>query len=118
MTEIFVPVCYCDALISIKEALTDVSELFWEVRVFGSCARSSVMAMSDIDILVITKEKISDRVIREKIHELITNAVESYGVETDVVFYSLDSYLSDTSEFTERIRKESKGLIRGKYYGL
>ena len=31
-----------------------------------------------------------------------------------ILFYSIDSYQKDSSEFTIRLRKESKGLLKGR----
>lgn len=118
MAQVFLPTQHYNALIAIKNALFEIRDEFYEVRVFGSCVRSSAMAVSDIDILILTESKLNDRVKRDSIRELVTTAAEDYGIEVDVVFYSLDSYYNDSSEFTLRLRKESKGLLRGSSYGL
>lgn len=56
----------------------------------------------------------TDRVKRQRIREQAAAAAEPFGVEVDVVFYSIDSYQKDSSEFTIRLRKESKGLLKGR----
>lgn len=118
MAQVSLPTRHYNAMIAIQDALSVIRNEFYEVRVFGSCVRSSANAVSDIDILVLTVAKLNDRVKREHIRELISEAAEPYGIEVDVVFYSLDSYLYDSSNFTLRLRAESKGLVRGTDHGL
>lgn len=118
MAKVSLPVSYYNAMLSIKDALSTIRNEFYEVRVFGSCVRSSATAVSDIDILILTEEKLTDRVKRERIRERAAAAAEPFGVEVDVVFYSIDSYQKDSSEFTIRLRKESKGLLKGEKNGL
>ena len=101
------------ALCEIKEQLKPYACVFSEVRVFGSCVRSSAVATSDIDLLVITEQPLCNTVLRGEIREAITTAADKLGIDTDVVFYSVDDYLKDDSAFTKRLRAESKGLLKG-----
>lgn len=76
-----------------------------EIRVFGSCATGQYRASSDIDLLIITKELISDRFLRGEIQEALDEPLD--GVTTDVVFYTMDSYLKSQDIFSSELRKYS-----------
>jgi predicted nucleotidyltransferase len=80
-------------------------EDIYEIRVFGSCATGKFRASSDIDLLVITKEKIQDRVLRGEIYEALDESKD--GISTDVVFYTLDSFLNGQDTFSKELRKDS-----------
>lgn len=107
-----------DALLAIKETLLPLTDQFYEARIFGSCVRESATVISDIDILIITRELLTDRTERSMMREHITGAAEKFNIDVDVVFYSLESYRMDQSEFSKRVRRESKGLVRGASFGL
>lgn len=76
-----------------------------EIRVFGSCATGQFRASSDIDLLVITNEKIDDRFLRGEIQETLDEPLD--GVTTDVVFYTMESYLKSQDIFSSELRKDS-----------
>lgn len=76
-----------------------------EIRVFGSCASGKYMASSDIDILVITEDKLEDRALRGEIQEALDQPIE--GVSTDVVFYTLSSYMEAEDVFSRELRRSS-----------
>lgn len=76
-----------------------------EIRVFGSCATGQYRASSDIDLLVITNEKIDDRFLRGEIQETLDEPLD--GVTTDVVFYTMESYLKSQDIFSSELRKDS-----------
>lgn len=63
-----------------------------KVRIFGSCVKDSANTMSDIDVLIITKERLIDRIEREILCEYISEVTEKFGVAADVIFYSEDEY--------------------------
>lgn len=81
-----------------------ISDLL-EIRVFGSCATGQYKSSSDIDLLVITKKPIEDRYLRGEIQESLDEPLE--GVSTDVVFYTMDSYLNSQDIFSSELRKDS-----------
>lgn len=116
--EISLPPRHYHALQTIKEALLSLTDKFYEVRVFGSCIKESATATSDIDILVVTRTPLTDRVERSVIRDYVEEAAEAFNVDVDVVFYSLDAYHNNQSEFSKRVRKESKGLVRGDSFEL
>lgn len=76
-----------------------------EIRVFGSCATGQYRASSDIDLLVITNKKIDDRFLRGEIQETLDEPLD--GVTTDVVFYTMESYLKSQDIFSSELRKDS-----------
>ena len=76
-----------------------------EIRVFGSCATGQYKASSDIDLLVITKEKLENRFLRGEIQETLDEPLD--GVSTDVVFYTMESYLKSQDVFSSELRKYS-----------
>lgn len=76
-----------------------------EIRVFGSCATGQYRASSDIDLLVITNETIDDRFLRGEIQETLDEPLD--GVTTDVVFYTMESYLKSQDIFSSELRKDS-----------
>ena len=99
--EISLPPRHYHALQTIKEALLSLTDKFYEVRVF-----------------VVTRTPLTDRVERSVIRDYVEEAAEAFNVDVDVVFYSLDAYHNNQSEFSKRVRKESKGLVRGDSFEL
>lgn len=76
-----------------------------EIRIFGSCVSGKYVASSDIDILVITEAKLVERALRAEIQESLDEPID--GVSTDVVFYTLSSYLEAQDVFSRELRKSS-----------
>ena len=89
---ISLPTKHYEALQALKEALSEFCDRYEQVRVFGSCVKGQATATSDVDILIITKEQLTDRVKREILCEYISEVTERFGVEADVVFYSEEDY--------------------------
>lgn len=104
INEIELPELYVEALNSIRVSLSKEKNLFSEVRLFGSCAKGSFSAGSDLDILILTKEKLTDREKRGYIRELIDDALDHYNLESDVVFYTVYDFEHDQSDFTKSIQ--------------
>lgn len=77
MAEILLPQRFINALNDVKRVLGTVSDEFSEVRLFGSCAKGSYTATSDIDILILTKNVIGSRERREYFRELVDVAIQN-----------------------------------------
>ncbi len=60
-----------------------------KVYLFGSCARGDVRSSSDIDLIVVTDRKISDRVLAADIRWSLDEPIN--GVRTDVVYKNEES---------------------------
>ena len=54
------------------------------VYLFGSCARGNVRSSSDVDLMVVTEQKISDRALAADIRWSLDEPIN--GVRTDVVY--------------------------------
>lgn len=104
MKKIELPELYVEALNSIRASLSKEKNLFSEVRLFGSCAKGNFSAGSDLDILILTEDKLTDREKRGYIRELIDNAISQYNLESDVVFYTVYDFEHDQSDFTKSIQ--------------
>lgn len=70
-----------------------------KVYLFGSCARGNVRSSSDVDIMVVTEQKISDRALAADIRWSLDEPVN--GVRTDVV------YKNETSEEMKNVFENS-----------
>ena len=55
-----------------------------KIYLFGSCARGEVRSTSDIDLLILTESRITDRALTADIRWTLDEAID--GVRTDVVF--------------------------------
>lgn len=77
---------------------------------FGSCASGKLKTSSDIDLLIVTREKIHDRKLRSLIREQIDQALETFQVTADIVFYTEHTLLTDNSVFTVNLRTYGKIL--------
>lgn len=69
------------------------------VYLFGSCARGNIRSSSDVDLLVVTEQKISDRVLAADIRWSLDEPI--HGVRTDVV------YKNETSEEMKNVFEKS-----------
>lgn len=78
------------------------------VYLFGSCARGDLRSSSDIDLLILTKEKIKDRTIASTIRSELDDPMN--GVKTDVVFMNVES-IQDNTVFNKIINKEKKLIL-------
>ena len=57
-----------------------------KIYLFGSCARDEVRSTSDIDLLILTESRITDRTLTSDIRWTLDDPID--GVRTDVVFTS------------------------------
>lgn len=112
LQEILLPEMFVSALESVQRALECEKSEFVEVRLFGSCAKGTYSASSDIDLLILTKNKLEDRAQRSYFREIIDNALHPYGLESDVVFYTVYEFENDKSAFTKSIQN-SFVIIKG-----
>lgn len=79
------------------------------IVLFGSCARGNLDINSDVDLLVITKNKI-DKNIKMDLHHELDEAIE--GVSTDIVFYDINTYRQSDCLFIREVKKCGKILWR------
>lgn len=79
------------------------------IVLFGSCAKGNLDINSDVDILVITKNKIDRSIKIDLDHELDE---EIDGVSTDIVFYDIDTYLQSDCLLVREVKKYGKILWR------
>ncbi len=66
-----------------------------KIYLFGSCARGDLRSSSDIDLLIVTAHKLSDRMLAADIRWTLDEPVK--GVRTDVV------YKNEESEWIENV---------------
>lgn len=78
------------------------------VYLFGSCARGDVKSSSDVDLMVVTEKKLSDRVLAADIRWSLDEPMN--GVRTDIV------YKNEASEdlknvFENSVNREKKLIL-------
>lgn len=86
----------------VSDIVMDVPEAE-EIVLFGSCARGTLNALSDIDLLVITKHEVA-RDVRGDIRSHADEKVN--GVRADVVFYTREQFETGTSLLVRNIKNE------------
>lgn len=101
------------ALLDINKVIPNKYAIIQEIRLFGSYASGNNRSTSDLDILVLTEETITDRVLRSKIREDIDDICFRYRLDTDVVFYSYKTYENDDSRFTNELKNSKRIYKRG-----
>ena len=79
-----------------------------KIYLFGSCARGDVRSSSDVDLMVVTEQKISDRALAADIRWSLDEPIN--GVRTDVV------YKNEASEgmqgvFENVVNREKKMIL-------
>lgn len=89
----------------IKKTLTRKYPMISEIRLFGSYARGTNNSRSDIDILILTPDVLTDRYLRGEIRDAIACIADKQRLDTDVVFYSFPTYQTDDSRFTRELRQ-------------
>ena len=55
-----------------------------KIYLFGSCARGKVRSTSDVDLMILTEDRLTDRALAADIRWTLDEAID--GVRTDVVF--------------------------------
>ncbi len=78
-----------------------------KIYLFGSCARGDVRSSSDVDLLVVTDQKISDRALAADIRWSLDEPVN--GVKTDIVYKNEAS--EEMQNVFENIVKHEKKMI-------
>lgn len=78
-----------------------------KVYIFGSCARGEVRSTSDVDLLILTEQKIEDRELAADIRWTLDEPRQ--GVRTDVVYKNEQSENADT--VFENVVNRDKKLV-------
>lgn len=73
------------------------------IVLFGSCVNGKLKVTSDIDLLIITHEKI-EQFIKGDIASMLDEPIES--VTTDAIFYTIDEIRTGNSMFIQQVLKE------------
>lgn len=79
-----------------------------KVYLFGSCARNEVRNSSDVDLLILTENKLEDRMLAADIRWTLEEA--KCGVKTDIVYMHGDSSCN-TSTFNKLVNRDKKLLL-------
>ena len=79
-----------------------------KVYLFGSCARGEVRSGSDVDLLVYTEHRLTDRELAAEIRWTLDEPV--WGVRTDVVYKNEDAP-SGYSMFEKVTRRDRKLIL-------
>ena len=79
-----------------------------EVYLFGSCARGEAKWDSDVDIAIVTKEKINDRTLRGTV-QCELEWPNDGGVKADIKFRTRDT--QGWSRIFEKLYNEDKKLL-------
>lgn len=82
--------------------------VFSKVFLFGSCARGDIRSGSDIDLLILTKQKISDRMLVSQIRSTLDEEIN--GVHTDVTFMNEETIKEETV-FKKMVRRDKKIIL-------
>ena len=108
------PNIYMEKLIfDLEEIAKSSIEDIIAIILFGSVARNEIKATSDIDLMVITKEKVK-RLQRGEIASILDDIRK--GVSTDVVFFTEEEFLSSTSVLIREVRTDGIllwGMVTG-----
>lgn len=86
---------------------TDLQELKC-VYLFGSCARGEVRSSSDIDLLILTEDKIKDRERAADIRWTLSEPLE--GVKTDIVYMN-EKTQNENTVFKNQVNKDKKLIL-------
>ncbi len=79
-----------------------------KIYLFGSCARGEVRSTSDVDLLILTEERISDRAITSDIRWTLDDLID--GVRTDVVFVC-EAGRSSSRIFKKEVERDKKLIL-------
>lgn len=85
----------------------DIADLK-KVYLFGSCARGDIRSSSDVDLLVVTEQKISDRALAADIRWSLDEPIN--GVRTDVV-YKNESSEEMKNVFENSVNRDKKIIL-------
>ena len=87
---------------NVEKVLGDEIE---DLILYGSYARGDYSRESDIDILLIVKQKL-DLNKYEKINEMVTKLSLKYGAVISILDYPKDAFTSLDSPFLQSVKKE------------
>ena len=79
-----------------------------QIFLFGSCARGQVRSTSDVDLLIVTEEKLADRRLAAEIRWTLDEAEN--GVRTDVV-YQNQREPAPESAFQKVLERDKKLIL-------
>ncbi len=79
-----------------------------KIYLFGSCARGEVRSSSDIDILIVTARKLSDRALAADIRCTLDEPIK--GVRTDVIYKNEESE-ETASVFGNVVNRDKKIIL-------
>ena len=79
-----------------------------EVYLFGSCAREEFGEHSDVDLLIVTERKLTDRMLAAQIRWTLDE--ELNGVGSDVIYMNLES-ITENTFFKKQVNKDKKLLL-------
>jgi len=79
-----------------------------KIYLFGSCARGEVRSSSDVDLLILTAHKISDRTLAADIRWTLDDPLN--GIRTDVVYINEESEKID-SVFEKVVNRDKKLIL-------
>lgn len=81
------------------------------VYLFGSCARGELRSSSDLDLLVVTKARLTDRMLAADMRE--TLGEERSGIRTDVVFMNEES-MTESTVFKNAVNRDKVIILEVK----
>ena len=79
-----------------------------KIYLFGSCARGEVRSTSDVDLMILTEDRINDRALTALIRWTLDEPIE--GVRTDVVFTYKGAEPS-SRVFKKEVERDKKLLL-------
>ncbi len=79
-----------------------------KVFLFGSCARGEVRSTSDVDLLILTQHRLTERARASELRWTLDEAVS--GVRTDVVYMNMES-AEDQSVFHTVLNRDKKLIL-------
>ena len=79
-----------------------------KVYLFGSCARGEVRSTSDVDLLILTEKRITDRTLSATIRWTLDEDIE--GIRTDVA-YTYENAECGSQAFQREINRDKKLLL-------
>ncbi len=79
-----------------------------KVFLFGSCARGEVRSTSDVDLLILTQHRLTERARASELRWDLDEAVS--GVRTDVVYMNMES-AEEKSVFHTVLNRDKKLIL-------
>ena len=81
------------------------------IILFGSCARNEMKLGSDIDLMIVTEGKITDRFLKGELRCDLDEYIDN--TRTDIVFTSKDWFYNVNNPLMNEVRKD--GIIIRRY---